>query len=118
MLIYPTAADARRESRIAARRYAENSRWGWEIVNERLMCKPHPKLPCLLDPSVARRQGGWVPCWVLIAGRDQPGWRFFQWVSARNDDTPPIPLDDAAEVVERTVDDYVFLVKRSMATPS
>ena len=47
---------------------------------------------------------------MLFAGRDQPGWRFYQWTSARNDGASHLPLDDAAEVLERIIECYVFLV--------
>ena len=114
--LYPTAAEARRHSRRAAADYAETSRWGWNQVSGRLTCEPHPRLPCLLEPSVAPRGQRWAPCWVLFAGRDQPGWRFYQWVSARNDDTPALSMNNATEVVEHMIGDFVYLVERSLGS--
>ena len=107
---FSTRSEAHQYSQDRALVYSGSSRWEWQNLSGRLFSQPHPKLPCLLDPSVARRGNGWVPCWVLFAGRDQPGWRFYQWTSARNDATTPLPLEDAAEVLEHIIGDYVFLI--------
>lgn len=78
METYPTATAAEDRSRESAETYAENSQWDWEALSGRLLCEPHPKLPCLLEPSALQRGDRWVPCWVLFAGQDLPGWRFYQ----------------------------------------
>lgn len=109
-LAQPLAAEDR--SRESAETYAENSQWDWEALSGRLLCEPHPKLPCLLEPSALQRGDRWVPCWVLFAGQDLPGWRFYQWVSARNDDSPPLSMEEAPEVLERTIADFLFMVER------
>ena len=113
MEIFGTADVARRHALEAATAYANASRWGWEAMGDHFFCEPHPKLPCILDPSVAKRGDGWVPCWVLFAGQDLPGWRFYQWVSARNDTSPPLTMEEASEVLERIIADFLFLVEQS-----
>lgn len=91
---FPTEQEAQIRSARALEAYTGGSKWKWEGTDKRKHCRPHPKLPRLLAVSSVRhpRTGMWLPGWTLVAGRDYPGRRFFQWVSVWNDGSVVAPL--------------------------